>query len=95
MNAQCDQCLAITRELHDALAEILRDPKVKEFYSPFMEMVQGNRDLEETFEKFPQWRVGVASQPELTPLGRALRAAAVHQLLTGHKVFVKPPFRDR
>jgi hypothetical protein len=85
MAPECDECIAIARELRDAISEAFKDPKAREFYSAILEMNEGNGErLEGTFEKFPQWRAGEISGPELTPMGRTMHRAGIHRLRTGH-----------
>ena len=91
MIPECDECIAIARELRDAYSEALKDPKARERYSPIKEMVEGMIEedggrLEGAFEKFPRWRAEGISRPELTPIGHAMHKATIHCLRTGHKL---------
>jgi hypothetical protein len=58
--------------------------KAREFCSALLGLSEeiGPR-LEGTFEKFPQWRAG-EMWPGLTPMGRAMQRASLHQFRTGH-----------
>jgi hypothetical protein len=91
MAPECDECIVIAQELREAYSEALKDPKAREFYSAVKEMIEGMIEedgarLEVAFEKFPQWRAGVISRPELTPIGRVIHRATTHSLRTGHKL---------
>ena len=95
MAPECDECIAIARELRDACSDSLKDPKAGELYWPMEEMIEGiiegnGERLEEAFEKFPQWRLGESSRLELAPIGRVLHAANIHCLRTGHRLAIKP-----
>jgi hypothetical protein len=97
MIPECDECIAIARELRDAYSEVLKDPKAREHYSPINEMMEGmieedGERLERAFEKFPRWRAEEISRPELTPIGQAMHRATIHCLRTGHKL---RPFLNR
>jgi hypothetical protein len=91
MAPECDECIVIAQELHEAYAQALKDPKAREFYSAVKEMIEGMIDengarLEVALEKFPEWRAGEISRPELTPIGRVMHRATIHSLRTGHKL---------
>jgi hypothetical protein len=90
MAPECDESIAIVREVRDAISEAIKDPKTmekaREFYSAFLALNEemGPR-LEWTFEKFPQWRAGETC-PERTPIDRAMNRAGIHRLRTGHNL---------
>jgi hypothetical protein len=91
MVPECDECIAIARELRDACSDSLKDPKAGEHYWPMKEMIEGITEgngerLDGVLERFPQWRSGEISRHELTPIGRAIRRATMHSLWTGHKL---------
>jgi hypothetical protein len=91
MNPQCEECIAIARELHDASAEALRDKSVRKFYSGFGRMLQGQSDAVAAAEEaLPELRAADIWRLQPSPAARALYRAPAQQSPSGHKI----PFRQ-
>ena len=79
MIPECDESIAIARELRGAYSEALNDPKARDRYSPIEEMIEGmieedGERLEGAFEKFLRWPAEEISQPESTDTSRPSQA---------------------
>jgi hypothetical protein len=92
MNSECDECIALARELSDAYAEAVADENVKTYLTAVDQMIKG--EWTEAVEEY----IAECCAKRLTWLdyqpsraGRAVLAAWAHRANSGHKLPLRLP----